>query len=101
LNLEQLERQVLLWNRAAILAPIFFTALLAAVFLTGVCDLRTLFFIACGLYYTTAVIWWWWTMRGIVYLIKLLQQMNNDMTFATNELQGIRKELQVDNDKDN
>lgn len=40
-------------------------------------------------------------MRGIVYLVKLLQQMNNDMTFATNELQGIRKELQVDNDKDN
>ena len=35
-------------------------------------------------------------MRGIVYLVKLLQQMNDDMTFATNELQGIRKELQVD-----
>ena len=60
-----------------------------------------LFFAACGLYFMTAVIWWWWTMRGIAYLIKLLQQMNADMITATGELRGIRKELQVDNQSDN
>tara|TARA_B100001287_G_C22684018_1_gene532176 strand:+ start:1103 stop:1408 length:306 start_codon:yes stop_codon:yes gene_type:complete len=97
LNLEQLERQVLLWNRAAILAPIFFTALLAAVFLTGVCDLRTLFFIACGLYFTTAVIWWWWTMRSVQMLIKVLVNTDVGIREVSAELKSIRKELQVDN----
>jgi len=40
-------------------------------------------------------------MRGIAYLIKLLQQMNADMLHATSELRGIREELKVDNQSDN
>jgi len=36
-------------------------------------------------------------MRGIAYLIKLLQQMNADMITAAGELRGIREELKVDN----
>ena len=101
MTLEKLRKEVLWWNKAAILAPIFVTAFLMLLWYATWCPVEYLFWTACGLYFMTAVIWWWWTMRGIVYLVKLLQKMNDDMTFATNELQGIRKELQVDNDKDN
>ena len=40
-------------------------------------------------------------MRGIAYLIKLMTQMNQDMSIAHRELKGIREELRVDNQDDN
>ena len=101
MTLEKLRLQVLWWNKAAIVAPILVTGFLCLLYFAAICPPDMLFFAACGLYFMTAVIWWWWTMRGIAYLIKLLQQMNADMLHATSELRGIRKELQVDNGSDN
>ncbi len=97
MNLDILEKQVLYWNRAAIVVPIFFTTLLGAAYLFTLCDLRTLFFIACGLYFTTAVIWWWWTMKSIHLLVNILKKTNVGINEVSDELRNIRKELQVDN----
>jgi len=97
ITLEALERQVLLWNRAAILAPIFFTGLLMVTWFFGICDLQTLFFIACGLYFGTAVIWWWWTMTSIRLLVRTLTSTKEGVQEVAAELKSIRKELQVDN----
>ena len=97
MTLEKLERQVLLWNKAAILAPIFFTGLLMVAWLLSFCSAQTLFFIACGLYFLTAVIWWWWTMKSIHLLVKVLSTTNQGIQEVAVELKSIRKELQVDN----
>jgi len=97
ITLEALERQVLYWNRAAILAPIFFTGLLMLAWLFTLCSLQTLFFIACGLYFGTAVIWWWWTMKSIHLLVKTLTSTKDGVIEVAAELKSIRKELQVDN----
>ena len=97
ITLEALERQVLFWNRAAILAPIFFTGLLMVTWFLGLCDIQTLFFIACGLYFTTAVIWWWWTMKSIHLLVKTLTSTKEGVVEVAAELRSIREELQVDN----
>lgn len=96
MNLEQLEKQVLLWNRAAILVPVFFTAFLGVSYLFSFCSLETLFFIACGLYFITAVIWWWWTMKSIHLLVNILKKTNTGINDVSTELRSIRKELQVD-----
>jgi hypothetical protein len=97
MTLDNLERQVLWWNRAAIFVPITFTILLGLVYVFQLCDLRTLFFIACVLYFTTAVIWWWWTMKSIHLLVKLLQGTKAGIADVAQELKSIRKEMQVDN----
>ena len=99
-TLESLERQVLFWNRAAILAPIFFTGLLMVTYFFGFCDLKTLFFIACGLYFSTAVIWWWWTMKSIHLLVKTLTGTREGVQEVAAELKAIREELTVDNLQD-
>ena len=96
MTLEQLERQVLMWNRAAILAPIFFTGLLMVAWLLSFCSTQTLFFIACGLYFATAVIWWWWTMKSIHLLVKTLSSTREGVIEVAAELKSIREELQVD-----
>ena len=98
MTLEKLEAQVLLWNRMAIIAPIFFTGLLSLAYGFGVCDIQTLFFIACGLYFSTAVIWWWWTMQSIRLLVRTLATTKDGVLEVATELKDIRKELQVDND---
>ena len=100
MTLEKLERQVLLWNRAAILAPIFFTGLLMVAWLLSFCSLQTLFFIACGLYFATAVIWWWWTMTSIRLLVKTLTGTQQGVVEVAEELRAIREELTVDNFQD-
>jgi len=97
MNLETLERQVLLWNRAAIVAPIFFTGVLFVAYFFQVCDLETLFFIACGLYFATAVVWWWWTMTSIRLLVKTLSSTKDSVIEVASELKSIREELTVDN----
>ena len=97
ITLEALERQVLYWNRAAILAPIFFTGLLMVTWFFGLCEIQTLFFIACGLYFATAVIWWWWTMKSIHLLVKTLTSTKDGVHEVAAELRSIREELQVDN----
>lgn len=97
MTLEKLEQQVLMWNRAAILAPIFFTGLLMVAWLLNLCNTQTLFFIACGLYFATAVIWWWWTMKSIHLLVKVLQSTSTGVVQVADELKIIREELQVDN----
>ena len=101
MTLEKLEQQVLLWNRAAILAPIFFTGLLMLAWLFSLCNTQTLFFIACGMYFATAVIWWWWTMKSIHMLVKVLSSTNIGILEVSNELKNIREELKVDNQSDN
>jgi hypothetical protein len=101
MTLEKLERQVLLWNRAAILAPIFFTGLLMVAWLLSFCSTQTLFFIACGLYFATAVIWWWWTMTSIRLLVKTLTGTQQGVVEVAEELRAIREELKVDNQSDN
>jgi hypothetical protein len=100
ITLEALERQVLLWNRAAILAPIFFTGLLMVAWLLSFCSTQTLFFIACGLYFLTAVIWWWWTMTSIRLLVKTLTGAQQGVVEVAQELRNIREELSVDNFQD-
>lgn len=97
MTLEQLEAQVLLWTRAAIVVPIFFTGLLMLAYTFGISSLRELFFIACGLYFTTAVIWWWWTMKSVQLLVRILSKANANVESVAEELISIRKELQVDN----
>jgi hypothetical protein len=101
MTLEKLERQVLLWNKAAILAPIFFTGLLMVAWLLSFCSTQTLFFIACGLYFLTAVIWWWWTMTSIRLLVKTLTGTQQGVVEVAEELRAIREELKVDNQSDN
>ena len=100
MTLEKLERQVLLWNKAAILAPIFFTGLLMVAWLLSFCSTQTLFFIACGLYFLTAVIWWWWTMTSIRLLVKTLTGTQQGVVEVAEELRAIREELSVDNFQD-
>jgi hypothetical protein len=100
MTLEKLERQVLLWNKAAILAPIFFTGLLMVAWLLSFCSTQTLFFIACGLYFLTAVIWWWWTMTSIRLLVKTLTGAQQGVVEVAQELRNIREELSVDNFQD-
>ena len=100
ITLEALERQVLFWNRAAILAPIFFTGLLMVAWLLSFCSLQTLFFIACGLYFATAVIWWWWTMTSIRLLVKTLTSTQQGVVEVAEELRSIREGLSVDNFQD-
>jgi hypothetical protein len=100
MTLEKLERQVLLWNKAAILAPIFFTGLLMVAWLLSFCSTQTLFFIACGLYFLTAVIWWWWTMTSIRLLVKTLTGTQQGVIEVAEELRAIREELTVDNFQD-
>ena len=100
MTLEQLERQGLLWNKAAILAPIFFTGLLMVAWLLSFCSTQTLFFIACGLYFLTAVIWWWWTMKSIHLLVKTLTRTRTGIDEVSAELRAIREELTVDNFQD-
>lgn len=100
MTLETLERQVLVWNRAAILVPIVFTALLGFAYVFELCDLETLFFVASGLYFTTAVVWWWWTMKSIYLLVKVLQSTKEGIVEVAGELKAIRKEITIDNADD-
>ena len=97
MDLDKLERQVLLWNRAAILVPIFVTGILMLTYFFQLCGLETLFYIACGLYFATAVIWWWWTMKSIHLLVYTLKGTKAGVVEVADELRSIRKELQVDN----
>lgn len=94
--LEHIEKQAVVWNRAAILVPIIFTVLLGISYTLELFNLRILFFFACGLYFTTAVIWWWWTMKSIHLLIKMLQSTKEGIVEVASELKSIRKEIQVD-----
>jgi len=96
MTLEKLEAQVLWWNRAAILAPIFFTGLLMVAWFLALCEIQTLFFIACGLYFLTAIIWWWWTMKSVHLLVKTLTSTREGVVEVAAELKSIRKELRVD-----
>jgi hypothetical protein len=101
MTLEKLERQVLLWNRAAILAPVFFTGMLMIVWFFQLCNLQTLFFIACGLYFFTAVIWWWWTMKSIHLLVKTLTSTKDGILEIADELRSIRNEIELDRNLNN
>jgi len=100
MTIERLEQQVLWWNRAAIVAPIFFTGILIVMYGFGLCSIQHLFFIACGLYFFTAVIWWWWTMTSIRLLIRALTNTRLGVVEVAAELKSIREELTVDNFRD-
>lgn len=96
MTLDTLEKQVLFWNKAAILVPTFFTFLLGLLYILALVETQLLFFVACGLYFFTAVIWWWWTMKSIHLLVKVLQGTKESIVTVAEELKSIRKELQVD-----
>ena len=100
MTLENLERQVLVWNQAAILVPVISTALLGFAYIFALLNLETLFFVASGLYIITAVVWWWWTMKSIHLLVKVLQGTNEGIVEVAGELKAIRKEISVDNADD-
>ena len=100
MTLDNLEKQVLLWNRAAILVPIFVTGVLMLAYFFNLCEIETLFYIASGMYFFTAVIWWWWTMKSVQLLVKTLTATQQGVEIVAEELQSIRKELQVDNAND-
>ena len=100
MTLDNLEKQVLLWNRAAILVPIFVTGVLMLAYFFNLCKIETLFYIASGMYFFTAVIWWWWTMKSVQLLVKTLTATQQGVEIVAEELQSIRKELQVDNADD-
>ncbi len=85
------------WNKTAVVAPILVTTFLVILWYAAICPPDQLFLVACGLYFATAVIWWWWTMRGIAYLVGLMQKTQEDMLEASQELKSIRNEIQVDN----
>jgi hypothetical protein len=101
MTLEKLERQVLLWNRAAILAPVFFTGMLMIVWFFQLCNLQTLFFIACGLYFFTAVICLCWTMKSIHLLVKTLTSTKDGILEIADELRSIRNEIELDRNLNN
>jgi hypothetical protein len=96
MTLEQLEKQVLLWNKAAILVPIFVTGMLMVAYFFNMCSIDTLFYIACGMYFFTAIVWWWWTMKSVHLLVKTLSATKEGVIEVAAELKSIRKELQVD-----
>jgi hypothetical protein len=97
MNLDKLEKQVIVWSRLALLVPVAVSGILAILYFYDFWNMQTLFYIACGLYFTTAVVWWWWTMKTIHYLIKIMKNANTDIQEVGVELRSIRKELQVDN----
>lgn len=101
MEIEKLEKQVKLWTRAAIIIPTLITIILAVVWYLSLLSLETLFFVACGMYFGTAIIWWWWTMKSIHLLVEILKSTNHGIIEVSDELKTIRKELQVDNIKDN
>lgn len=101
MTLDTLEKQVQFWNRAAVAVPIFCTGVLMVAYGFDLTDLATLFYIACGLYFTTAIVWWWWTMKSIHLLVKILQSTSAGIVDVADELKSIRKELQVDSNVDN
>jgi hypothetical protein len=96
MTLEQLEKQVLLWNKAAILVPIFVTGMLMVAYFFNMCSIDALFYIACGMYFFTAIVWWWWTMKSVHLLVKTLSATKEGVIEIATELKSIRKELQVD-----
>lgn len=100
MNLEKIEKQVLLWEKAAIIVPIIVTAILAGLWLASVFSFETLFYITCGMYFITAIIWWWWTMTTMRYVVGILKSTNSGIHAVSGELRNIRKEMALDNSKD-
>lgn len=96
-NLERLEKQVILWSRAAIWVPTFFTLLLLGSYTANIFHITTLFYFACGLYFITAVIWWWWTMKSIHILVNIMQRANINLEKTVEELSNIRNDIRTDN----
>lgn len=90
---EQLEQQALLWNKLAIIAPVFFTGLLLAIYWLQILHIDMLFYVACGLYFTTAIVWWWWTMHSIVFLTRLLVATNKKLEKISIDIIDLRKEI--------
>ena len=100
MDLNKIEQQVLLWERAAIIVPIIVTAILAIFWLGSVFSFEILFYITCGMYFGTAIIWWWWTMTTMRYVIGILQSTNAGISSVSAELRNIRNEISLDNTKD-
>lgn len=92
-TLLSIEKQIKIWNTLAIVVPIISTIVLLALYIIGTTTITTLFYIACGLYFSTAVIWWWWTMKNIAFLISILQSTRDSLSSVAEELKSIRKEI--------
>ena len=100
MRLETLEKQSILWTRLSVLVPIFVTIFLMLTYFFEITDVKTLFYIACGLYFTTAIIWWWWTMKSICFVIQILKNTKQDIKDVIKEVHSIQKDFTKD-DKDN
>jgi hypothetical protein len=96
LTLEKLKKEILYWNRLAIVVPIAVTLILGFLYFCTILEAEILFYLACFLYFSTAVIWWWWTMRGLIYLADLMRSMREDIAEATNDIKDIKQEILVD-----
>ncbi len=92
---EQIEKEVLWWNRAALLVPVCSTILLFVIYQLGLAELYILFYIALAMYITTAVTWWWWTMKNIIYLSKLLFRTTQNIGEVVNEVKYMKDDLKI------
>lgn len=93
MDLEKIEKEVLWWNRAAVVLPIVSTAILFLLYRLNFAELYILFYIALSLYIVTAITWWWWTMKNIVYLTKLLTRTTDEIKTVVDEVKDMRNTI--------
>ncbi len=95
MNTEKIQKEVMWWNRAALIVPIVSTLLLFIAYQLGLADLYVLFYIALGMYIITAIVWWWWTMKNVIYLSKVLFRTSNNINIVVSEIKHMKDELKI------
>jgi hypothetical protein len=93
MDLEKIEKEIIWWNRAAVMLPIVSTAILLLFYRLDVVELQILFYIALSLYIVTAITWWWWTMKNIIYLAKVLTKSTNEIEIVIQEVKDMRRAI--------
>lgn len=93
MDLEKIEKEIIWWNRAAVMLPVISTAILLLFYRLDLVALQVLFYIALSLYIVTAVTWWWWTMKNIMYLAKVLTKSTNEIEIVIQEVKDMRKDI--------
>ena len=102
MNLKKIEKEVVWWNRAAVILPIISTVTLFLLYKLDLSELPVLFYIALSLYVVTAITWWWWTMKNIVHLASLLTKTTKDIQLVIDEVKDMRNNInKSQNDVDN
>lgn len=93
MDLEKIEKEVIWWNRAAVMLPIVSTTILLLFYRLDLAELHVLFYIALSLYIVTAITWWWWTMKNIVHLAKILTKSTDEIKSVIQEVKDMRKDI--------